>query len=363
MPFQIIRNDITKVKADVIVNTANPKPTVGGGTDSAIYNAAGRDELLAERKKIGDIEPGQAAVTPAFHLPAKYIIHTVGPIWVEGDHGERDILRSCYANSLALAAKLEAKSIAFPLIATGVYGFPKAEALDIAITEIGKFLLTCEMEVVLVVFDKKSLEVSGALFGRINEYINEHSVGLAQIEEYGIESIERRRLEEIRQIQMRRNRPDRDASVRESMNELSDISESKRPTGISFDEIDIEKMIDTPAEMFSPALLRLIDEKGYKKDSECYHKANISRKFFSKIRSDPYYRPRKQAVCAFALALELNLTETKELLDKAGYSLSHSWKFDLVIEWCIKNHFYDVNRVNIMLFEMNLPQLGSGGSE
>ena len=160
MPFQIIRNDITKVKATVIVNTANPHPVIGGGTDSAIYKAAGEKELLAERKKIGDIAPGQALATPAFNLPAKHIIHTVGPAWVDGNHGERDILRFCYFNSLTLAAKLKAKSIAFPLISTGVYGFPKDEALDIATAEIGMLLLTHEMESILVVFDKKAFEIS-----------------------------------------------------------------------------------------------------------------------------------------------------------------------------------------------------------
>ena len=156
MLFQIVRNDITKIKADAIVNTANPKPCVGSGTDSAIYAAAGKEVLLAERKKIGDIEPGTACSTDAFKLDAKYIIHTVGPAWVDGKHGERDILRSCYANSISLAADLNCNSIAFPLIATGVYGFPKDEALNIALAEIGKFLLIHEMKVILVVFDRTS---------------------------------------------------------------------------------------------------------------------------------------------------------------------------------------------------------------
>lgn len=163
MPFQIIRNDITKVKADAIVNTANPKPRIGRGTDSAIYSAAGKDLLLAERKKIGEITPGQAVSTEAFNLDAKYIIHTVGPAWIDGNHGERDILRSCYEKSLSVAAELKCKSIAFPLIASGVYGFPKDEALNIALAEIGKFLLTHEMKVLLVVFDRKALQLSEQL--------------------------------------------------------------------------------------------------------------------------------------------------------------------------------------------------------
>lgn len=165
MPFHIIRNDITKVEADVIVNTANPEPIIGDGTDSAIYQAAGKDRLLAERIKIGKIEKGQAAITPAFDLSAKFIIHTVGPAWIDGKHNECDILRSCYANTLALAEQVNAESVAFPLIATGVYGFPKNEALDIALSEIGKYLLTHDMNIILVVFDKESFQLSSELVG------------------------------------------------------------------------------------------------------------------------------------------------------------------------------------------------------
>ena len=170
MPFQIIRNDITKVKADAIVNTANPNPVIGSGTDSAIYKAAGEKLLLKERQEIGEIAPGQVAYTDAFHLDAKYIIHTVGPAWVDGNHGERDILHSCYANALSKAAELSCNSIAFPLIATGVYGFPKDEALQIALSEINKFLLSHDVKVILVVFDRKAFELSGKLVGDIEEY-------------------------------------------------------------------------------------------------------------------------------------------------------------------------------------------------
>lgn len=192
MPFQIIRNDITKVKADIIVNTANPQPMIGSGTDSAIYKAAGAEALLAEREKIGNIKSGEAAVTPAFGLSAKYIIHTVGPAWENGMHGECDVLRSCYERSLALAAELSAESIAFPLIATGVYGFPKDEALSIALSTISKFLLSHDMKVILVVFDCKAFELSGKLVGNIDEYIDEHSVSMIRDAEYydGYENIE-----------------------------------------------------------------------------------------------------------------------------------------------------------------------------
>ena len=160
MAFEIIRNDITRVAADAIVNTANPRPVVGGGTDSAVYLAAGRLRLLAARKKIGDIAPGQAVSTPAFRLSAKYIIHTVGPVWQDGTQGERETLRQCYANSLSLAESLGCESVAFPLISTGSYGFPKEEGLRIALEEIGRFLLLHEMRVILVVFDRSAVALS-----------------------------------------------------------------------------------------------------------------------------------------------------------------------------------------------------------
>ena len=185
MPFQIIRNDITKVKADAIVNTANPNVAIGSGTDSAIYQAAGEEKLLAEREKIGPMTPGQAASTPAFQLDAEYIIHTIGPAWIDGNQGEREILHSCYENSLNLASELKCQSIAFPLIATGVYGFPKDEALQIALGEINKFLLSHDMDVILVVFDKKAFELSGKLVGSIEEYIDEHLADEISFAEYG----------------------------------------------------------------------------------------------------------------------------------------------------------------------------------
>ena len=173
MPFQIIRNDITKVKADVIVNTANPKPVIGGGTDSAIYKAAGEEKLLAERQKIGHIARGEMAVTLAFDLKAKYIIHTVGPIWEGGNKGEFDILRSCYRKPLEKAAELGCESVAFPLIATGVYGFPKDKALQIAMSEISSFLMQdgIEMTVKLVVFGDRHSDYRGTCSSRLNHLL------------------------------------------------------------------------------------------------------------------------------------------------------------------------------------------------
>lgn len=173
MSFRIIRNDITKVTADAIVNTANPRPTYGGGTDAAVYKAAGADDLLTERRKIGNIAVGEAAVTPAFRLHAKYIIHTVGPVWQDGNHGEFEALASCYRKSLLLARKLGCGSIAFPLISTGTYGFPKDKALDIALAEIRDFLKSDEMDITLVVFDREAFVLSKPLTDDVRQYIDE----------------------------------------------------------------------------------------------------------------------------------------------------------------------------------------------
>ena len=331
MPFQIIRNDITKVRADVIVNTANPKPQTGSGTDSAVYAAAGADALLEARKKIGDIVPGQAAVTPAFHLPAKYIIHTVGPAWLDGQHDEKGILRACYENSLALAAELKAESIAFPLIATGVYGFPKDEALNIALSEIGKFLLTHEMNVILVVLGKAAFALSEKLMGSIDAYLDEHQVRELENAEYAdgriLEAYRRRRA-----MQQYENSP---------------VSGSSRT---------IEEMLDSAGDTFQQRLFRLIDASGLD-DVTVYKKANIDRKVFSSIRCKKDYKPSKKTAVAFSVALELPMREMLDLLACAGITLSKSDKFDLIISYCVQNGIYDIFEINAVLFKYGQPIL------
>lgn len=331
MPFQIIRNDITKVRADVIVNTANPKPQIGSGTDSAIYAAAGAGALLEARKKIGDIAPGQAAVTPAFHLPAEFIIHTVGPAWLDGQHGEKDILRACYENSLALAAKLEAESIAFPLIATGVYGFPKDEALNIALSEIGKFLLTHEMRVILVVLGKAAFALSEKLMGSIDAYLDEHQVRELENAEYA----DGRILEEYRR---------RRAAQQYANAPASGSGQT------------LEEMLGSAGDTFQQRLFRLIDASGMD-DVTVYKKANIDRKVFSSIRCKPDYKPSKKTAVAFAVALELPMQEMLDLLACAGITLSKSDKFDLIISYCVRNGIYDIFEINAVLFRYGQPIL------
>lgn len=340
MPFQIIRNDITKVKADIIVNTANPQPMIGNGTDSAIYNAAGADELLAERKKIGNINTGAAAVTPAFGLSAKYIIHTVGPAWDGGNHGERDILRSCYENSLKLAAELNAQSIAFPLIATGVYGFPKDAALDIALSAIGKFLLIHEMTIILVVFGRESFVLSEQLVGSIDAYLDEHQIQMLESEEY--------KCGKDYEI-VRRHRAARQYHAGNMPS--GDFISSQEPVK------PLDQMLKDTGDTFQQRLFKLIDASGMD-DVTVYKKANIDRKVFSSIKCKPNYKPSKKTAIAFAIALQLDLHTMTKLLQCAGIAFSPSDPFDLIISYCSQNGIYDIFEINAILFKYLQPILG-----
>ena len=341
MPFQIIRNNITEVTADAIVNSANPKPVIGSGTDSAVYTAAGKLRLLAARKKIGEIKPGQAVQTGAYKLNAKYIIHTVGPVWIDGAHGEKDTLRSCYENSLALADSLGCESIAFPLISSGAYRFPKDEALNIALSEIGKFLLTHEMEVILVVFDKKSFELSESLLGDITQFLDEKAV------------------EEVRRsetLTAAYNYADADLyaeRMRRSRCYQVEIQEHSVP----FTENELSDILSNTGKTFQQRLFELIDDSGMD-DVTVYKKANIDRKLFSHIRSHSDYRPKKKTAVAFAIALELDLPTTRDLLQRAEIAFSQSNPFDLIIQYFITRKNYDIFEINAVLYRYGQPILG-----
>ena len=357
MPFQIIRNDITKVKADAIVNTANPKPQIGRGTDSAIYAAAGVEKLLAARSAIGEIPPGQAASTDAFNLSAKYIIHTVGPAWKDGSHGERDILRSCYEKSLALAAELKCKSIAFPLIATGVYGFPKDEALNIALAEIGKFLLTHEMKVILVVFDRKALELSQQLVGDIEQYIGEHSAHQIREAEYSGDyalSIRRRGSARLEEDEIQQFHEATSSLNAEHLDEpIQPPNFLQSVSGKSLDDV-----LGSNEESFQQRLLKLIDASGMD-DVTVYKAANIDRKVFSRIRCKADYKPTKKTAVAFAIALKLDLPTTLDLLSRAEIAFSPSSKFDLIVAYFISNGDFDIFKINAALFKYGQQTLGT----
>ena len=341
MPFGIVRNDITKMTVDAIVNTVNPKPVIGSGTDAGIHAKAG-PALLEARKKIGNIPVGCSVITPGFGLDAKYVIHTVGPVWQGGGHGEENLLRQCYDSALNLALENKCESIAFPLISTGNYGFPKDRALQIAISAFSTFLMEHEMQIFLVVFHQDAFRLSEKLFNRVASYIDENYVQAKETAEYGA-SFRRKN----RSAYRRR----RDMEVCESSAVLEELLPCASKA-MSLD--DALKQMD---ESFSEMLLRKIDEKGMK-DSECYKKANIDRKLFSKIRSDRLYKPSKPTVLAFAIALELPLDETKDMLQKAGFALSHSNKFDIIVEYFIRNGKYDIYEINETLFAFDQSLLG-----
>lgn len=338
MSFRIIRNDITKIAADAIVNTANPEPVYGGGTDAAIYNAAGASDLLAERKKIGDISVGEIAVTPAFRIHAKYIIHTVGPAWRDGNHGEFDLLSSCYRKSLLIARQLGCESIAFPLISTGTYGFPKDKALDIALRTIRNFLSRNEMEVTLVVFDREAFVLSGSLAENVRQYIDENYVGRQTTSEY--KSFESPRFS---------------GNFVQNSGRWNAEQRYNQPSKRSF---SLKEIIKGRGESFHEMLFRLIDQKGMK-DSEVWHKANIDHKLFSKIKCNPQYTPSKKTALALAIALELNLDQTVDLLSRAGLALSPSSISDLVIKYCIEHAIYDMFEIDALLFDSGQPTIGS----
>lgn len=327
MPFEIVRNDIVNMKVDAIVNTANPRPIIGAGTDKAVYDKAGARLLLA-RKEIGDIAVGEAAITPAFDLDANYVIHTAGPIWRDGKSSEEALLASCFKNSLRLAKEKECESIAFPLISTGSYGFPKPLALQIAVREISSFLMENEMQIYLVVFEKQSFELSEKLFKSVSSYIDANYVSDKMNLEYGTSKLRRFDYEEM--------------LLRESSYEIT----SKIP--------NLDGMLNNLDKGFSETLLYLIDRTG-KKDSEIYKKANVDRKLFSKIRNNADYRPSKTTAIAFAIALELNMDETNDLLSKAGLALSQSSKFDVIVRYFIENKKYDIFELNSVLFEFDQP--------
>lgn len=346
MPLIIIRNDITKMQVDVIVNTANPRPVVGGGVDRAIHRAAGLELLLA-RREIGDIATGKAFITPGYRLLAKYVIHTVGPVWQGGGHGERELLAACYRNSLALAEVHACHSVAFPLISAGIFGCPADIAITTAVQAIRDFLQQheCEMDVYLVVFDKKSFQLSDSLFEDVKSYLDEHYVEERLEREYRGDDRERRLRELMPSAQ----------SCDDRLMEAPCVLPSKSP--MAEQERSLDDWLETMDDTFSESLLRLIDRKG-KKDPEVYKKANVDRKLFSKIRNNPDYQPSKRTALAFAVALELNLDETRDFIGRAGYALSHSSKLDLIVEYFIVHQEYDIFTINETLFAFGQPLLG-----
>ena len=338
MPLQLVRNDITDMKVDAIVNAANETLLGGGGVDGAIHRTAG-PKLLHECRTLGGCRIGQAKITRGYRLPAKYVIHTVGPVWQGGGHGERELLISAYRSSLELAVKYHCESVAFPLISSGVYGYPKDQVLRVAVDTIGDFLLQHDLTVYLVIFDRASYTIGGKLFANIAAYIDDRYV-----EEHSDLLLEQNRRAQF----LARSLP-----LFESDAAVAPVAAPSKAVPASLE--DALGQID---ESFSQMLLRKIDEKGMT-DAQCYKKANIDRKLFSKIRSDIYYKPSKPTALAFAVALELPLAEARDLLQKAGFAFSHASKFDIIVEYLIAQENYNIFEINEALFAFDQSLLGS----
>jgi len=358
MPFEIVRNDIVNMQVDAIVNTANPRPIIGYGCDAGIHKKAG-PKLLEARKKIGSIDVGRVALTPAFDLDADFVLHAVGPVWLDGKHGEEKLLRQCYDNALALAAQQGCESIAFPLLSAGNHGFPKALALQIAIAAFSAFLMEHEMQIYLVVFGNDSFALSEKLFPDVLSYIDENYVLEKQLDEYGV--TDKRDVRETERFQLRR-------AMERRMNARYQQARMRGPEDLcagmpmeaasSSSGMELADLLDETDAGFSETLLKLIDKTG-KKDSEIYKKANVDRKHFSKIRNNKNYKPSKPTALAFAVALELDLEQTKDLIARAGFALSHSSKFDIIVEFFIKKKNYNIHEINMALFDFDQSLLGA----
>jgi len=345
MPLQIIRNDITLMPVDAIVNAANKRLLGGGGVDGAIHRAAG-PQLLAECRGLGGCKTGQAKITGGYLLPCRYVIHTVGPVWHGGLFGEREKLAACYRNSLLLAQKHGLSSVAFPLISAGAYGYPPDKALKTAVDAISAFLLENDgdMEVYLVLFDKTAVAASEKLFAGVQQYIDDH-----YFEEHFDDCFESQRCFQAAAAWDEEAQADFDMGDTLSMPVPGHFSACA--------PISLEDALEQIDESFSQMVLRRIKEKGMK-NADCYKKANLDKKLFSKINNDIHYKPRKQTALALAIALEMDLDETKELLMKAGLALTHSEKFDIIVEYFIKEKKYDIFEINEVLFYYDQPLLG-----
>lgn len=377
MPFKIVRNDITKMKVDVIVNTANKAPIYSTGTDTAVYLAAGAEELLVERKKIGYMNEGEVTITQGFRLPAKYIIHAVSPRYIDGESGEEAKLRSCYKRSLELAKEYGCKSIAFPLIATGSFGYPKEEGMRIAVDEINAFLLKNEMLVYLVVFDTMATKLGLNIYPGLKAYIDHHYVceqreieygdryfGSVRIDasEYNAYRIEREELEN--KVFCEEKPMARPKEYKEKRKSIFSRTSSPQPSVVResidyscfFEENEsaIQKRIKHASDTFQEYLFYLIELKGLK-NSDVYKRAIITKQHFSKIKQNPNYHPDKATAIRLCVGAKLNLDETKDLLARAGYALSPSDKRDIIFSYFIEHGVYDMIEIDIVLEEFGLP--------
>ena len=341
MPLQIIRQDITKMRVDAIVNTTNEEMIGYSGVDLAIHTIAGA-ELDAECAKLAPLGLGQAKLSGAYGLPCKYVIHTSGPVWRGGLVGESIILRSCYIESLKLAVKNNCRSVAFPLISSGVYGYPKDQVLKFAIQTITEFLFEHELTVYLCVFDKESYSFSQKLFSDIQEFINDEYVDDHDEDFYDNYD------DSVNELPMAK-------CIQAPM--CADVMMPRNYEMSSAAGKSLREYMEQMDRSFQEMLFDLIDESGMT-DVECYKKANVDKRTFSKIKSNKDYKPSKQTVIAFAISLQLDLDTTQELLATAGFTLSKSKVFDKIIRYFIHKGNYDIFEINEALFEFDQQLLG-----
>ena len=360
MPFEIIRDDITKLKVNAIVNSSNNSLQNDGGICGAIFMAAGADKLQKACKKIGTCQTGQAVITKGYSLPAKYIIHTAAPAW-SGGNGEQDLLYSCYKNSLELAKKKKCKSVAFSLISYNAHDYPKDQVLRVATTAIGDFLLGNDMAVSLVVPDKDVFLLSEKLYFSIKAVVDDYSFdALSNMSRQLNESLTADAA--LRPLYEKYRSPKHEAEIERSYAKLS--QSEMRPASFepccqsSVPTRSLKDVVGQLDETFSERLLRLIDEKG-RTDIEVYKRANIDRRVFSRIRSHKDYKPSKNTALAFAVALELSLDDTSDLLRTAGFALSKSNVQDKIVEYFIKEGIYNIFEINEALFAFDQTLLGA----
>ena len=352
MPFLMIRNDITKVAADAIVNPANRNLLQGSGTSRAIYQAAGEQELTASCEAIGRCDLGRAVCTPAFGLSAKYVFHAVCPAWHGGGFGEAEQLAGAYHSALELAAEYHCERVAFPLLSSGNYGYPKEQAFRIAVDTITQYVMEHDLTVYLVLYDRDSLAVSRKLFASVEEYIDDHYVAQND-ESYGSGRRRREYVERWEDAAL----ADREYPAQECAPPVF-AAAPPPPAAAPMAARSLENLMDNLGESFTTRLLRLIDERGLK-DSTVYKQSNISRQHFSKIQCNRDYNPKKKTVLAFAVGLHLSEDETIDLLKSAGYAFSDGSKRDWIVRYCLEHKIYNINQVNTLLFEYDQEQLGA----
>ena len=372
MSFEIIRNDITRVRADAIVNAANPHPVVGAGTDTAIHKAAG-PELLEARRAIGDIAPGDSAETPAFGLKAKYVIHTVTTGWIDGKHGEGEILRKAYDSALSLAGRLGCRSIAFPLLSAGSYGFPRELAMSVAIQAFTDFLMSHDMKIILAVFNKEAYSLAGSLFDDVKSFVDDNYVEERSFEERGREQFRpkhsagwnmsmpgtalsgSRRDEEEGTDYWQEAESEEDLGEEIVFNAVADIGFAEEETE-EISELTLEEILKRREASFVEYLRDLLNETGIS-DPVVYSRAGMSRQLFNKIINNYDYQPSKRTVYQLIIGMQLDLPRARKLMDKAGYAMTRSSRMDLMMEYFISHGRYNSIEIDVSLVDAGLPPL------